>query len=445
MKNQHDIAQTVPDPLRRKLLKYSVLGSAMAAPAFSLMAKPQTSSAHIVIVGAGAAGIAMANRLRAQLSGNRITLIGARQQHHYQPGYTMIASGLWQPNAVITTTREWLPGGIDWVAQDIRNIHPEQQQVELEDSSRLSYDLLVVATGCQLNFAQIEGMEEKLIGQNGVGCVYAGADGAFKTSQQIDQFVAKGSGKGIFTLTHTFLKCAGAPIKMTFTSLSRLERSGNRQHFDISFTTPFANRLFTIPVYNEFVLKRFAQQEVNVQFERKLTAIDASARQAYFTDAAGAVLREDYDFIHVVPPMSAPDAIRHSGLAWTEGPFADDWLEVDQYTLQHRRYPNIFGLGDVIGTPLGKTAASVKMQAPVVEQNILSYLNGHELKAQYNGYTSCPLITGIGKAILAEFGYGNKLLPSFGFISPTEESWAVWVMKEKMLQPAYYAVLSGKV
>lgn len=437
-------AETI-NPLRRKLLKYSLLGGALATPGVNLMAKPLATSANIVIVGVGAAGTAMANRLRQQLSGNKITLVGARQQHLYQPGYTMIASGLWRADSVVTTTKEWLPKGVDWVEQDISGIAPDAQQVLLADGSKLPYDILVIATGCQLNFHLIEGMDEALVGQNGVGCVYAGHEGALKTSQAIDAFAAKGEGKGIFTLTHTFLKCAGAPIKMTFTSLSRLENTRRRQHFDISFTTPFENRLFTVPVYNDFVLKRFAEQDVAVKFQRKLTGIDAERKQAYFTDLSGAVQREDYDFIHVVPPMSAPDAIRQSGLVWTEGPFANDWLEVDQYTMQHRRYANIFGIGDVVGTPLGKTAASVKMQAPVVEQNILSYLSGAELTAQYNGYTSCPLITAIGKAVLAEFGYGNKLLPSFGFIDPTEESWAVWVMKEKMLQPAYYAVLKGQV
>lgn len=387
----------------------------------------------------------MANRLRRQLNGNKITLVGARQQHIYQPGYTMIASGLWRAERVLSETTEWLPQGVDWVAQDIKVIDADLQTLELVDGSSLKYDVLVVATGCQLNFNLIEGMDESLIGQQGIGSVYAGPEGALKTSQQIDAFIAKGSGKGLFTLPKTFLKCAGAPLKMTFTTLSRLENSGKRQAFDIQFMTPFANRVFTVPIYNDFVVNRWAEQGVAVNYQRELTAIDAAAKQAFFTDLDGTVHQENFDFIHVVPPMSAPDAVRHSGLAWQDGPFAHDWLEVDQYTLQHRRYPNIFGIGDVVGIPLGKTAASVKLQAPVLESNILSFLTGAELTAKFNGYTSCPLITAIGKAVLAEFGYGNVLMPSFGFIDPTEESWAVWVMEEKMLQPAYNAMLLGKV
>lgn len=439
------IKNSLPDPLRRKLLKYSLFSGALASPIFSVLGQPLSTQAHVVILGVGAAGTAMANRLRRQLNGNKITLVGARKQHIYQPGYTMIASGLWQPERVLSATSEWLPKGVDWVAQDIKTVNADAKTVELSDGSTLSYDLLVVATGCQLNFNLIEGMTEQLVGQQGIGSVYAGPEGALKTSQQIDSFITKGSGKGLFTLPKTFLKCAGAPLKMTFTTLSLLENSGKRDAFDIQFMTPFANRVFTVPLYNDFVVNRWAEQGVPVNYQRELTGIDAGAKQAYFTDLNGEVHREEYDFIHIVPPMSAPDAIRHSGLAWQEGSFAHDWLEVDQYTLQHRRYPNIFGIGDVVGIPLGKTAASVKLQAPVIESNILSYLSGAELTAKFNGYTSCPLITAIGKAVLAEFGYGNVLMPTFSFIDPTEESWAVWVMEEKMLQPAYNAMLHGKV
>jgi len=445
MKEKLTEQNILANAFRRKLLKYSLLGGALVNPALNALAQPISTQAHIVIVGVGAAGTAMANRLRRQLSGNKITLVGARQEHIYQPGFTMIATGLWSSDRVLSNTSEWLPKGVDWVEKDIKGINADKRTLELGGGTHLGYDILVVATGCQLNFNLIEGMDESLIGQQGIGSVYAGPQGALKTSKQIDEFIAKGAGKGFFTMPTTFLKCAGAPLKMTFTTLSRLEKSGKRDAFDILFMTPFADRVFTVPVYNDFVVNRWAEQGVTLNYQRELTGIDAISKQAYFTDLNGTAFKEDYDFIHVVPPMSAPDAVRYSGLAWQDGPFAHDWLEVDQYTLQHRRYPNIFGIGDVVGIPLGKTAASVKLQAPVVESNILSYLTGAELTSKFNGYTSCPLITAIGKAVLAEFGYGNVLMPSFGFIDPTEESWAVWIMEEKMLQPAYNAMLLGKV
>jgi sulfide:quinone oxidoreductase len=143
--------------------------------------------------------------------------------------------------------------------------------------------------------------------------------------------------------------------------------------------------------------------------------------------------------------MSAHDFVKQSALIAQDGPFRGEWLDVDIHTLQHHRYPEVFGIGDVIGAPINKTAASVKAQAPVVEANLMAALQGEPLPARHTGYTSCPMITNIGKAMLVEFGYANDFafMPTFPFVDPKEEPWAVWVMKDRMLQPAYYAVLEG--
>ncbi len=434
-----------PDSTRRRLLKLGAgAGVLSMLPVGSVLARQHTS-ARIVIIGAGAAGLAIASRLQRSLSGARITLVGARQEHLYQPGLTLVGAGLWDKADVITPTRDWVPSDVAWVEADAAGFAPDNKQVSLSNGDTLEYDLLVVATGCQLNYDEIDGMSSELIGQQGIGSIYAGPDAAEGTNKAIEQMLDAGEGRAIFTLPHTPLKCAGAPLKATFTTLSRLEDSGRRERFQVDFFTPFEQKVFSVPVYNDFVLNRWREQQVELYDQRRLVGIDPGSRTALFNHVNGTTERQQYDFIHVVPPMSAPDAVRRSELAWQEGPWAGQWLEVDQYSLQHRRYPEIFGIGDVIGTPFGKTAASVKKQAPVLEENILSYLAGQPLPAQYNGYTSCPLITSIGRAILAEFGYGGKLMPSFPFISPTEESWAVWVMKEKMLQPAYYAMLNGRV
>lgn len=435
-----------PDRSRRRLLKLGAGSAALSAlPLSSVLARQQQTSAHILIIGAGAAGLSIASRLQRSLSGARITLVGARQPHLYQPGLTLIGAGLWERDDVITRTRDWVPAEVTWIEADAAGFAPDSRRVSLTNGETLEYDLLVIATGCQLNYGDIEGMSADLIGQQGIGSIYAGPDAAVGTSSAIEQLLAAGEGRAIFTLPDTPIKCAGAPLKATFTTLSRLEDSGRREHFQVDFFTPFEQKVFSVPVYNDFVLDRWRDQQVELHDQRRLMAIDPDTRTALFSHVNGTTERQQYDFIHVVPPMSAPDAVRHSELAWQDGPWAGQWLEVDQYSLQHRRYPEIFGIGDVIGTPFGKTAASVKKQAPVLEDNIHAYLAGRPLQARYDGYTSCPMITSIGRAILAEFGYGGKLMPSFPFISPTEESWAVWVMKEKMLQPAYYAMLNGRV
>ena len=451
---------------RRQLLKFGLgVGAAGLLPLGSLKASTLSTNARIVILGGGAAGMAMANRLSRRLEGASISLVEPREIHHYQPGWTLVASGVWNPDKTVRPNANFVPPGVRWVRQPALGIDAEQRRVSLADASVLEYDYLVVATGLQLNYHLIDGMTPDLVGTHGIGSVYASLEGATRTRDAINAWIAKGSGKGLFTAAPTPVKCAGAPLKMTFTTLSRLEETGHRDDFSVEFLAPGA-ALFSQPWVNDFVKQRFDDQGVTRRHHYRLSAIDPGARQAEFTfvgpdseftshhelreaeysrDGLRTVIA-DYDFIHVGPPMSAPDFVKESDLIAREGPFRGEWLDVDIHTMQHNRYPEVFGIGDVIGAPINKTAASVKAQAPVVEANLLAQMQDQPLPARHNGYTSCPMITGIGKAMLVEFGYDNNMdfLPSFPFIDPRDESWAAWVMKDRMLQPAYYAVLEGQ-
>ncbi|SDL26494.1 sulfide:quinone oxidoreductase [Franzmannia pantelleriensis] len=451
---------------RRQFLKWSAsAGAAGLLYSTGLRARPLSTNARVVILGGGAAGMAMANRLSRRLDGARISLVEPREIHHYQPGWTLVASGVWHPDKTVRPNARFVPAGVFWVRQPAAGIDAANRRVELEDGSSLDYDYLIVATGLQLNYHLIDGMSPELVGTQGIGSVYASLEGATRTRDAIDAWIAQGSGKGIFTAAPTPVKCAGAPLKMTFTTLSRLENSGHRDDFQIEFMAPGA-ALFSQPWVNDFVKQRFDDQGVTRRHHYRLSAIDPGARQAEFVFVgpdseftSHHQLREaefseegqrkviaDYDFIHVVPPMSAPDFVKESDLIAQAGPFRGEWLDVDIHTLQHNRYSEVFGIGDVIGAPINKTAASVKAQAPVVEDNLLAQMQNQPLPARHNGYTSCPMITGIGKAMLVEFGYDNDLafLPSFPFIDPRDESWVAWTMKDRMLQPAYYAVLEGQ-
>ncbi|MFW5824719.1 MAG: FAD-dependent oxidoreductase [Marinobacter sp.] len=439
------MSRTLPlDLTRRRFLKLSAgAGTAALLTSTGLHGQTIDTRAHVVIIGAGAGGMAIANRLSRQLRGGRITVVDARETHHYQPGWTLVASGVWAPDKTTRPNSQFMPPEVDWIRSSATEFDPDNRSVTLENGDTLNYDYLVVATGIQLNYGQIEGMSADLVGQHGIGSVYASLEGATRTRDLIDQWVQRGSGQGIFTHSPTPVKCAGAPLKMTFTTLSRLEASGQRDRFDVDFYAP-GGGLFSQPWVNDFVKQRFDEQGVGRHHFHTLTAISPEDQQATFTRQDGTTVTREYDFIHVVPPMSAPDALRNSDLVTREGSFAGDWLDVDQYTLQHNRYPEVFGIGDVISAPINKTAASVKAQAPLVTENLLAAMQDKSLSGRHTGYTSCPLITGIGKAMLVEFGYDMEFLPSFPFIDPQEESWVTWTFKDKMLQPAYYAVLEGQ-
>ena len=429
-------------PTRRALL-----GAAAIAP-FAGGALPAhaavKTSAHIVIAGSGLGGIAVANRLSRMLEGARITIVDRKEEHNYQPGYTLVATGVWPVDKVRDRNADFQPAGVEWVKDMVAGFDPAANAVITASGQRINYDFLVVATGVHLDYAQIEGMDVGAIGSNGLASVYPSPQAAQATWAAMQAFTAKG-GNAVMTLPATPLKCAGAPLKMSFMLRDRLLKAGTLGASKISFQSALGN-VFGVKVVNDNVLARWKALGIDVEFSRKLTAIDIGARRATFASPEGEKQELPYDFIHVVPPMRAPDAVKNSDLAWKEGPFAaGGWLEVDKTTLQHRRYPNVFGIGDINGTPRGKTAATVKKSAPIVAHNLVEQIAGRKPDQAFDGYTSCPLITREGSAMLIEFDYEGRLTPSLPMIEPLNDSYFAWLMKYRMLKPAYMAVLKGRV
>ncbi|MDJ0821318.1 MAG: FAD/NAD(P)-binding oxidoreductase [Paracoccaceae bacterium] len=431
-------------PTRRGFLTLAAGAGALAATGAAKEAQAQTrTNAKIVILGAGAAGAALANRLVRRLDGAQITLVDGRKEHWYQPGFSLIAAGLKPPSYSVSQTTDWLPTGVtlkqDWAA----NIDPETRKIALQGGETLDYDYLVVATGLVLDHAGIEGFDLNMVGENGIGALYAGPDYAARTWQAASKFTKEG-GIGLFTRPATEMKCAGAPLKHTFLIDDIARKAGGRSKMQITYAAP-QGALFGVPIVAEKVRMLFAQRGIDTAMKHTLKAIDPGAKRATFVDADGFDIDMDYDYIHVIPPQRAPEVIRQSGLSWEEKWLDQGWVEVDKHTLRHNRYPDVFAVGDIAGVPKGKTAASVKWQVPVVEDHLVAQIAGDTTDASYNGYTSCPLITRVGRAMLIEFDYNNDLVPSFpGMIAPLEELWISWLMKEVALKATYNAMLRGR-
>ena len=449
--NTHDTkpAQLQPcDTTRRRLLFGAGALPVVAGAGLSLRSRQARAAikttARIVIAGSGLGGLAAANRLARELDGAKITIVDRKEIHNYQPGYTLVATGVWPVEKVSDRNADLMPAGVEWVKEMVSEFDPEANAIVTDAGRRIEYDYLIVATGLQLDFGQIEGMDVAAIGTNGLGSVYPSPQAAQATWQAMDAYRQKG-GKAVMTLPATPLKCAGAPLKMTFMVVDRLQQAGTRDRSDVQFHSALAN-IFSVPRINQEVLERWDRLKVPVTFNSKLVAVDIGARRATVTSPEGERTELDYDFMHVVPPMRAPDAVKNSPLSWKEGGFAaGGWLEVDKETLRHRRFPNVFGIGDINGTPKGKTAATVKKSTPLVVQNLLDVIAGREPSLKFDGYTSCPLLLREGAALLVEFDYENRLTPSLPAIDPLQDSYFAWVMKYRLLKPAYMAVAKGRV
>lgn len=414
---------------RRQLLSLAAGGAALAVTSTAERAAAQTTTnARIVIIGAGAGGTALANRLLKRLDGAEIILIDPRAEHLYQPGLSLVAAGLKPANYVLSRTTDWLPQGVTLITEAAAAIDPEAKIVNTASGQSIAYDFLVVAPGLTLDHDAIEGFSLDMVGQNGIGALYAGPQYAAATWQAAQAFTENG-GIGIFTRPETEMKCAGAPLKHTFLIDDITRTAGNRGKAEFHYAAPQSS-LFGVPIVAEKVRMLFGDRGISTSMQHTLKAIDAGAKRATFNTPDGTT-EMNYDYIHIIPPQRAPDVIRLSGLSWANKWTDEGWVECDMASLRHLRYDTIWALGDVAGVPKGKTAASVKWQVPVVEDGLISAIEGREPTETYNGYTSCPMITRVGRAMLVEFDYNNNLTPSFpGIIAPLEELWISWLMKE---------------
>jgi sulfide:quinone oxidoreductase len=324
-------------------------GSLLLGPGSAQAATKVKSSARIVIAGAGAAGLAAASYLANRLDGAQIMLIDARKEHFYQPGFTLVAAGIKQSSYVVSTTREYVPGGVELVEERVVEFDPEGNKVVTESGKPYPYDFLVVATGLKLDYDAIPGMDTEQIGNNGLGSIYHSPAKAEATWRAMSEFADKG-GVGVFLRPGTEMKCAGAPLKYTFITDDHLRRRGNRGKAELIYN---ANNkaLFSVPIVHEKVRMLFDERGVKVNYERILESIDLGKKLAVFKTPIGPVELQ-YDFINVIPPMRAADSVRNSPLRWQEGGWANDgWIEVDKHSLRHKRFDNVFAVGDVAGVP----------------------------------------------------------------------------------------------
>jgi len=389
----------------------------------------------IAIVGAGAAGIATAASLLRRRPSLDIAIIDAAREHFYQPGWTMVGGGIFEAPVTRRPMASVIPDGVKWIEKNAASFEPEAKRVLLEDGSAVEYDLLIVAPGIRLDWDRIEGLTETL-GRNGVTSNYR-YDLAPYTWELVQQM--KG-GRAIFTQPAMPIKCAGAPQKAMYLSCDHWRDAGVLGEIDVQFRNAGAV-LFGMQEYVPALMEYVGKYGINLELGSNLVKVDGERRIATFATQAGEEACE-FDMLHVVPPQVAPDFIRKSPLAAESG-----FVDVDEASMRHKHYPDIFGLGDAGSMPNAKTAAAVRKQAPIVAVNVLAVLDGKEPVASYDGYGSCPLTVERGKIVLAEFGYGGKLLPSFPtwLIDGTRPRRLSWLLKADILPWIYWnAMLKGR-
>ncbi|SHN53153.1 NAD(P)/FAD-dependent oxidoreductase [Erythrobacter sanguineus] len=394
-----------------------------------------TSSHTVVVIGGGAAGIATAASMLKRRPGLNIAIVEPSQTHAYQPGWTMVGGGVFDLATTMRPMASVMPRGTTWIRQAAASFQPEDNQVTLADGSTLTYDLLIVAPGIRLAWEKIEGLEAAL-GRNGVTSNYR-PDLAPYTWELVQKMK---SGRAIFTQPVMPIKCAGAPQKVMYLACDHWLRAGVLKDIEVEFRNA-GGVLFGVADYVPALMEYVGKYSIDLQLGSNLVAVDGLAQVAVFQTADGEVTRS-FDMMHVVPPQVAPQFLADSPLAAESG-----FTDVDHHTLQHVRYPNVFGLGDAGAMPNAKTAAAARKQAPVVAVNALRQLDGKGPTAGYDGYGSCPLTVERGKIVLAEFAYGGKLAPSFPtwLVDGTKPTRLSWILKADLLPWIYWnGMLKGR-
>lgn len=394
---------------------------------------------RLVVAGGGTGGCSVASRACRAFGPGKVAVIEPSEYHYYQPMWTLVGAGIKKVDQSAMPMTQVLPKYCDRVKDTVAAFDPEKNTVTLGSGQKLSYDYLVIALGIQINLNKVEGLVEALKADPMVCCNYT-RNTVEKTYPALQNFTG---GQAIFTFPNTPVKCAGAPQKIMYLADDYWRQHGIRDKTDITYNTALGV-IFGVKKYAERLLKIVERKNIKVNYKRNLVAVDHTSKKATFQlleSPTGEKETYHYDFLHVAPPMSAPDTLKNSTSQITD---AAGFLDVNKYTLQHTKFPNIFGLGDCSNVPTSKTAAAIASQNKILFRSLKQVIAGKQPDGKYDGYTSCPLITGYHSCILAEFDFDGQPLETFPFDQGKERRSMFHLKKDVMPEMYWKMLLNGR-
>jgi sulfide:quinone oxidoreductase len=411
---------------------------------------------QILIIGGGTAGITIAAQLKRKDSNLQMAIIEPSDKHYYQPAWTLVGAGTFDFKDTERDEADYIPKGVDWIQDRATGIDPNTNEVTTENSGFFSYDYLIPVPGLIMAPELLPGLKDAL--DKGALCSnYTNPEHTWKVLQNF-----KG-GNAVFTQPTTPIKCGGAPQKMMYMAEDYFRKKGIRDKTNVLYATP-GTVIFGVPAFAKTLNQIIQDRGIIFKPFYAPIKIDPENQEIYFkyikpgeshcTITEGNPLGEEitgdtemkvhYDMLHLAPPQTAPKFIMESQVSIQEGP-GKGWIDVDIHTMQHKRFPNIFSIGDVANLPTAKTGAAIRKQAPILVDNLLSLIKTGKIGQQsYDGYSSCPIVTGYGKMVLCEFKYDNVQASDpliTKFVDTSKEQYSMWLLKKYGLPFMYWNLM----
>ncbi|GJQ81408.1 hypothetical protein Trydic_g18273 [Trypoxylus dichotomus] len=387
----------------------------------------------VLVIGGGAGGCSVAAKFVNGLGKDNVTIIEPSDKHYYQPLFTLAGGGLKTVAQAEKNMGDVLPNGAKWIKDSVAEFDPKNNTVTTARGDVVTYDILLVAVGLETRYQDIPGLLQALENYDNVGSIYSPkyAEQAFRAIRKFDK------GDVVYTYPNSPVKCPGAPQKICYIHEHFLQKNGKRSNAKVTYNTSLPV-IFGVKQYADALWKVAKSRNINVNLRTCLVEVHPQKNEAIFQnlDKPDEKFAVKYSVLHAVPPMGTPNALKaNKDIANNMG-----FLTVDKLTLQHTKYPNIFGIGDCTDSPNSKTAAAVAAQCRIVYRHMRATLEGKPLTYAYDGYASCPLVTGAGKCILAEFDYSLQPLETFP-IRQDREMYIMYLFKKELMPFLYWNLM----
>jgi sulfide:quinone oxidoreductase len=353
---------------------------------------------RVVVLGAGTAGTMTVNKLRRKLDRDewQITVVDQNDSHHYQPGYLLVPFGVYQPDELVKPRRDFIADGVDLVLGEIDRVEPETNTVRLADGRNLAYDYLIIATGTTPRPDQTPGMTGPEW-RRSIFDFYT-LEGATALADKLSTWEG---GKLVVQIVEMPIKCPVAPLEFTFLADAFFEEKKMRDRVDITYVTPLEGA-FTKPVCSEHLGGMLEERGIRLEADFMIDRIDDDAHTIVSMDE-----REvPFDLLVTIPVNMGADYVGRSGLG-------DElnYVPADKHTMQSKKHPNIFALGDASDIPASKAGSVAHFSVEIFVENFMELILGRPMTHSFDGHANCFIESGHGKGLLIDFNYDTQPLP----------------------------------